>query len=311
MSCEANKSQVRKGRDYCLYAHLDTMNCVVKNSCIPCTYKLFPEGMNDPMLAKVANLAMTGNFQEPLGGRESLYSGFLLPHNQRPEQCPRARPNTDQQTLPNSLYTTCTRQPSDDKIPRSILTVGDGDFSFSLSIARLLAADEGAEEKAQLTATSHESLKSVLNTYKPHSAETLKQLRDLGAIVLHDVDATALCNTLELCKPCDKSTSGKKRKHSSSEQAEEAKRRMKRHDIVIWNFPCISLPAGADGQAKELLANQELLAKFFQNVRACLSKQKGEVHISHKTIEPFSWWGIKEIAANNGFEFAYAIAFDR
>eukprot|EP00428_Durinskia_dybowskii_P078881 CAMPEP_0170362260 /NCGR_PEP_ID=MMETSP0117_2-20130122/4241_1 /TAXON_ID=400756 /ORGANISM="Durinskia baltica, Strain CSIRO CS-38" /LENGTH=397 /DNA_ID=CAMNT_0010616673 /DNA_START=6 /DNA_END=1199 /DNA_ORIENTATION=- len=299
-----------KGRDICLYAHLETVNCVVKSGCIPCIYKLFPEGMKDPMLVKVANLAMSGRFEEPMDGKESILSGFIIPHNQRPEQCPRAKASMDpQQILPHSMYTSCSGQPVDDRIPRSILTVGDGDFSFSLSLARLLSADAGVEEKGKLTATSHESLQSVLQTYKPHAVDTLKQLKDLDAIVLHDVDATALYNTAELCKNCEKP--GKKRKHSPSDPTKETKCRMKRHDIVIWNFPCISLPAGADGQAKELLANQELLSKFFANVHACLSKHKGEVHISHKTIEPFSWWGIKEIAANNGFDFAYAVAFDK
>eukprot|EP01032_Pedospumella_encystans_P009510 gene9510-11187_t len=86
---------------------------------------------------------------------------------------------------------------------------------------------------------------------------------------------------------------------------------MKHFDVVIWNFPCLSLPAGADGQAKELEANRELLTLFFKNVHAFLRKGTGEVHISHKTVEPFSWWGIKQLAKDSGFDFAYAVIFDR
>eukprot|EP01034_Spumella_vulgaris_P007640 gene7640-9737_t len=85
---------------------------------------------------------------------------------------------------------------------------------------------------------------------------------------------------------------------------------MKHFDVVIWNFPCSSLPAGADGQAKELEANRELLTLFFKNVHAFLRKGTGEVHISHKTVEPFSWWGIKQLAKDSGFDFAYAVIFD-
>jgi 25S rRNA (uracil2634-N3)-methyltransferase len=195
--------------------------------------------------------------------------------------------------------------------PGTFLTVGDGDFTFSLGLMEILKKDaEHSGRTVQLTATSHESERSVLDTYKPHARSTLDTLRSLGATVLHGVDATALAETVELRRE-GKVERGKKRKQCDDDGSGNISYKMKRYDVVIWNFPCISLPAGADGQARELLANQQLLAKFFQNVRRCLTKGSGEVHISHKTIEPFSWWGIKQIAAENGFEFAYAIAFDK
>jgi 25S rRNA (uracil2634-N3)-methyltransferase len=181
----------------------------------------------------------------------------------------------------------------------AILTVGDGDFSFSLSLANQLLSND----TAKLTATSHESLKSVLDTYKPHSQATLASLRSLGATVLHEVDATNLAATTEL-------HSERESKHGKKDK-DEIKVKLKKFDVVIWNFPCLSLPAGADGQAKELAANRELLTSFFNNVHQFLRKGTGEVHISHKTVEPFSWWGIKQLAAESGFDFAYAVIFDR
>lgn len=298
-----NQAIERGERSVCHHVYLETLNCIIKRSCIPCLYKLFPEGGKDVALAQVGTVALSGGIEVD----HELLKRISLPCNQRPEQCPRSKPSPEVQS--NTLYSPSTGQTKIAGAPTSILTVGDGDFTFSLSLATLLRTKEGSNQM-EITATSHESQQSVLTTYKPHSQETLAQLKALGATVLHGVDATDLANTPELCK----SSKHKKRKHDDDVGDDintSDKVKMKRHDVVVWNFPCISLPAGADGQARELQANKELLAKFFANVRRCLTKGTGEVHISHKTIEPFSWWGMRQIAAENGFDFAYAVVFDR
>lgn len=273
-------SDEERGRDSQLYVQSATLKCALEKSCIPCLYKLFPDGKDDKLLGTVFDSAIS----------------LCFPCNQRPEFCPRSKMSDAQAKAQFGIYDRAAgRVESDDQM--RILTVGDGDFTFSLSLANHTL--RGPDATASLTATSHESLQSVLDTYKPHSKETLASLRSLGATVLHGVDATNLAATVEL------------RRTEGSRGAAEEKLKMKRFDYVIWNFPCLSLPAGADGQATELQANQELLSKFFSNVHALLDKRTGEVHISHKTVEPFSWWGIKRLAAENGLEFAYAIVFDR
>lgn len=291
----------KKERYIYQYAHLETVNCVVKSGCVPCLYKLFPDGGKDAKLGQVAAVALAKQIE----ASEQLLEQIKIPNNQRPEMCPRAKADDDRK--PFTMYCQEVGTTALPGAPSSVLTVGDGDFTFSLSLAKLLCGGNSeTEAKVEFTATSHESLQSVLTTYKPHAQETLAALRDLSVTVLHGVDATSLADTPELRKE-----SKKNKRKLDDDGPDSSKIKMKRYDVVIWNFPCISLPAGADGQARELQANKELLAKFFLNVRRCLSKGTGEVHISHKTLEPFSWWGIRQIATDCGFDFAYAVAFDR
>jgi hypothetical protein len=75
------------------YIHIATLQCALTLNCIPCHYKIFPLGS---------------------------YCSVILPPNQRPEQCTRAKSG-----LYNGLY----------KPTHRVLTLGDGDFSFSLCIA--------------------------------------------------------------------------------------------------------------------------------------------------------------------------------
>lgn len=194
-------------------------------------------------------------------------SGEGLPPNQRPEMCPRSA-----KTHPyHGLYQS-----------GAILCLGDGDFSFSLSLAR------GLSDRSGLLASSHESHESVLSTYNK-STDILGELHSLlPGRVLHGVDATSLSSTPAL----------------------EAQRG--RWDLLVWNFPCVGSSAGpaADGQVQEIDRNKRLLLDFFSNARAFLSAA-GEIHVTHKTFEPFSWWGIVELAEQSGLEFLGSFVFDR
>ena len=119
-----------------LYVHRDTLACAL-GRCVPCLYKVWP------------------------GGRRGL------PPNVRPELCPRARDAAAARRADArgavGLYRRGER----------VLTVGDGAFTFSLALSRLLArsraaaaadaADAGAERapaRAPMVFTSHESRES-------------------------------------------------------------------------------------------------------------------------------------------------------
>ena len=69
---------------------------------------------------------------------------------------------------------------------RRVLTVGDGDLSYSLALARAFG------DHIELTATTYLSVEELVSTYA-RAAENLAQLHSLAnARLLHGVDACAL-----------------------------------------------------------------------------------------------------------------------
>jgi 25S rRNA (uracil2634-N3)-methyltransferase len=207
---------------------------------------------------------------------------MALPPNQRPEMCIRSGIPADKRA--RGLYSG-----KSDKV----LILGDGDFSFSLSIAT-------AVHKRSIF-TSHESHSTLLDVY-PGVQTILDETRRAAKApdcIMHEVDATDLARTSAL--DC----------HRGS------------FDVVAWNFPCIRMPAGKDGQAEELQINQDLCRSFFQNVRpylkptttstssASTSGHGAEVHITHKVTEPFSWWGMEALAQEAGLVCAGRLVFDK
>ncbi|KAL3661468.1 hypothetical protein V7S43_013668 [Phytophthora oleae] len=228
-----------------LLAHHDTLHCALTR-CVACCYKIV------------------------LHNRRGL-----LP-NVRPEMCPRMSKSDDQKSETEAashrigLY--------DAKQVKNILTVGDGNFSYSLSLARALGPDSGV----QLVTTSHESKKTVLETY-PDGEKILEELNAMPQVtVKHEVDAT---------------------------DAEQMKA-LGQFDRVIWNFPCVRAPRGEDGQNQEMEMNKKLLSDFFAHVAQILTPT-GEVHVTHKTKKPFGQWGIENIAKTNKLRHQQSVVFDR
>ncbi|GMF49958.1 unnamed protein product [Phytophthora fragariaefolia] len=161
---------------------------------------------------------------------------------------------------------------------KTILTVGDGNFSYSLALARALGPDAGVT----LLATSHESNQTVLDTY-PDGEQILAELNAMPHVtVQHEVDAT---------------------------DADQIKQ-LGLFDRVIWNFPCVRAPRGEDGQNQEMEMNKQLLHGFFAHVGQMLTPS-GEVHVTHKTKAPFGQWGIEDIAKTNKLRHEQSVIFDR
>jgi len=163
---------------------------------------------------------------------------------------------------------------------QKLLLVGDGDFSFSQSIV------SGTNNGKEIYCTSYETLDTVISTY-PTSKLNIDKLIELGAHVLFEVDATNLSKTNIINDE-----------------------RKGYFDRIIWQFPCIPENKGADGQVNELANNQELLRNFFISAPIFLNNN-GEIHITHKTLEPFSWWKIIDIGIECGLKYKGSIIFDR
>lgn len=219
-----------------LLVHRETLRCA-ETRCVACCYKI------------------------------ALYSRPGLLPNVRPELCPRmasASPPAGRVGLYDA-----------GKLAR-VLTVGDGNFSYSLALGKALAP------RVEVVATSHESRETVVETY-PDGARILDELAAMDKVtVLHGVDATDA-----------------QQMHALGQ-----------FDRVIWNFPCVRAPRGEDGQNQEMEVNKKLLADFFAHVARMLTPG-GEVHVTHKTKPPFGQWGIEAIAEASGLRHSASVIFDR
>lgn len=168
-----------------------------------------------------------------------------------------------------------------------LLTVGDGDLSFSLALAKQLKCHH-------LVATTHLSRQDLDAAYGASKTEdTIKQLTLLGVNVVHEVDATKL--------------------HLNSDVFSTNSS----YDRIIWNFPCVAGRSSrqSDAQLEEIDINKELLEQFFSSVSSPgLLSRDGEVHVSHKAKPPFSHWNIKKCAVDGGrdsLSFIGNVVFDR
>ena len=128
----------------------------------------------------------------------------------------------------------------DDFLTATVLIVGDGNLSFSLAMARAFAT-------MRLIVTTYDSHDVVIDRYG--AAEIISELRERGATVLHDVDATKLLETLG--------------PHLGTDFAA---------DCIVFNFP------HHPGKGK-IQVNRELLRSFFTSACRHLSA-RGEVRVA-------------------------------
>ncbi|XP_074303456.1 uncharacterized protein At4g26485-like [Silene latifolia] len=155
-----------------------------------------------------------------------------------------------------------------------ILIVGDGDFSFSLSLATSFRS------ASNITATSLDTYDTLKKKYK-NARSNVKALLRLGASVIHGVDATRMKRHTDLT--------------------------MRRFDRIVYNFP----HAGFHGKEDSLhliKKHKGLVQGFFHNASGML-RPYGEIHVSHKTAGPFRDWNLEELANHNSLMLIECVPF--
>ncbi|TVU09956.1 hypothetical protein EJB05_43455, partial [Eragrostis curvula] len=157
-----------------------------------------------------------------------------------------------------------------------ILTVGDGDFSFSLALATAFGSG------ANLVATSLDTYEVVRGKYSK-AESNIMEVKRLGATVLHGVDAKTMVFHTDL--------------------------KNKRFDRIVFNFP----HAGFKGKEDDLhLINmhKELMWYFFYN--ACrLLRRYGEIHVTHKTGGPYDRWDLERLASECSLALIMKVDFQK
>ncbi|CAN6684221.1 unnamed protein product [Malus baccata var. baccata] len=155
---------------------------------------------------------------------------------------------------------------------QKILLVGEGNFSFAASLATAFGSANN------IVATSLDSEESFMGKY-PDAVRTLKTLKGMGCVVLHQVDVDTMSQHPRLAA--------------------------KLFDRIVFNFP----HAGFFGWEHQRL-HQDLVKRFFTAAFEMLTG-RGEVHVTHKTGNPFSRWNIVKLAEEVGLYLVEEAPFKR
>ncbi|XP_044473267.1 uncharacterized protein At4g26485-like [Mangifera indica] len=157
-----------------------------------------------------------------------------------------------------------------------ILLVGEGDFSFSACLA------EAFGSAANMTATSLDSREMLMLNYSKASTN-LKSLEDGGCTILHGVDACTMSHHPLLFG--------------------------KSFDRIVFNFPHAGF-LFQEHDCTQIEMHKALVRGFLGSARNIL-KEKGEVHVTHKTANPFDRWEIEKLAEEVGLSLVEKAWFDK
>ncbi|KAK1362412.1 DUF2431 domain-containing protein [Heracleum sosnowskyi] len=154
-----------------------------------------------------------------------------------------------------------------------ILLVGEGDFSFSKCLANAFGS------ASNITATSLDSEASLMSKYTGARAN-IQDLHVLGCTILHGVDASIMKydSRLNCCS----------------------------FDRIVFNFPHSGIFKEKNASVIEL--HKGVVRGFLRNAIELLTRN-GEVHITHKTEDPYVRWDIKELAEETGFRLVEESCF--
>ncbi|KAL7088169.1 hypothetical protein ACP275_13G111900 [Erythranthe tilingii] len=156
-----------------------------------------------------------------------------------------------------------------------VLVVGDGDFSFSASLAVAFRS------ASNMTATSLDS-KNFLKKNYWNAKLNIEELRSRGCMVMHGVDATEMAN-----------------------------HRLLGHlnfDRIVYNFPYAGFFDHLSRKS-QLRRHRRLVSLFLKNAKQMISED-GEIHISHKTNGFHEEWKLVSIASSRGLRLIEAVDFD-
>ena len=163
------------------------------------------------------------------------------------------------------------------------LIIGDGDFSFSLSLTRKLQTDDAG---IYVVATSLETRDQVV--CRPNAVENITELIKLQSIVLHEVDGTALNTCAELVQLA------------------------KKFNEIVFNFPHI-------GGKSHMRQNRTLLREFFTSavqflnedgrIRVSLCKGQGGTPVDCCKRGYENSWKVVEMAAEAGLVLSQVETF--
>lgn len=146
-------------------------------------------------------------------------------------------------------------EPSSPQQLLRVLTVGDGDLSYSLGLSRCFGG-----QRLELTATTLASEAELRATYA-RAAANQDELRARGARVLGGVDATTL-------RDLPRSS----------------------YDAIIFNHPHLGLAVGPDcDEVAHARRHETLMAHFLHAARTLLAEPGGSIHLMLSGNQRHTW----------------------
>ncbi|XP_057512587.1 uncharacterized protein At4g26485-like isoform X1 [Actinidia eriantha] len=156
-----------------------------------------------------------------------------------------------------------------------ILLVGEGDFSFSLSLAKAFASAHN------MVATSLDTHQNIVNKYS-NGIENVRELEEMGCLVLYGVDATKMSKHFFL--------------------------RTQRFDRIVYNFPHVGF-IFPEANGCQIKLNKQLVKGYLMNGKVLLMKEEGEIHVTNKDGYPYDKWDLVKKAKKIGLALHVSIPF--
>ncbi|KAL9671537.1 hypothetical protein QQ045_009106 [Rhodiola kirilowii] len=147
-----------------------------------------------------------------------------------------------------------------------ILLVGDGDFSFALSLAKSFRS------AINIVATSIDKHDCLEKKYS-NGVQNVRALEDMGGLVLLGIDATKMSQHFFL--------------------------KTQRFDRIVYNFPHVGFRYRENSYC-QIILNKKLVKEFLKNARELIKSGKGEIHVTHKEGDPYNKWDLVKKAEKNG-----------
>ncbi|XP_019426393.1 PREDICTED: uncharacterized protein At4g26485-like [Lupinus angustifolius] len=158
---------------------------------------------------------------------------------------------------------------------QKILLVGEGDFSFSLSLATAFGTAHN------LVATSLDSQENIGKKYS-NGISNVRELEERGCLVLYGVDAKEMSNHFFL--------------------------KTQRFDRIVYNFPHVGFLYPENSHC-QIQLNKRLVKGFLSNAKVVLRKEGGEIHITHKEGDPYNKWDLVKKAEKRGLVLVQVVPF--
>ncbi|MED6131693.1 hypothetical protein PIB30_012132 [Stylosanthes scabra] len=156
-----------------------------------------------------------------------------------------------------------------------ILLVGEGDFSFSLSLATAFGSAHN------LVATSIDSHENIVKKYS-NGISNVRELEERGCLVLYGVDAKEMSQHFFL--------------------------KTQRFDRIVYNFPHVGFLYPENSYC-QIQLNKRLVKGFLSNAKILIRKEGGEIHVTHKEGDPYSKWDLVKKAEKRGLVLQQVVPF--